>query len=232
MQIKNLSIKLLAASHAHARPRFATQIAIALISLADNDGVVRATRHEIAALVDRSDYNLKLNGKRRLTKISSDYRKLEMLIAKANKAYLSGTISGSQLEVLIELLNRQFFKAARSPTLANVSHVISYFRECGLVEIQYRDKGGVLHDTTSRGRVAQYKLIDPPKTDEDQSVRDYLDLKDSNLLKAIFDANDDWSSEKGFHKKSTGSLIIKKYYTLHQTLNVFFKTLRHLIYLW
>lgn len=191
MQIKNMAIKLLVASHAHKRPRFATQVAIALISLADSDGVVRATRQEIGALVDRSDFNLKVKGKNRLTRISRDYRQLEMLIAKANKAYLSGIINKFQLQVLIEQLNRTFFKAARSPTLANVSHVMSHFRECGLVEIKYRDKGGVLHDTTARGRIARYKLIFPAQPNQNQTIENYLDFKDSEILKAIFRADDD-----------------------------------------
>jgi hypothetical protein len=149
--------KLLAAANEMTRPRFAGSLILAVLSKADNIGVIRATRVELADMVDRSLMHKRHEDRlRRLEDEKRDYLlKKKELAGSLRSREISQEIYDQEMAALTE----RYRKLVRNPTLSNVSRVMSHLCRRNLVSVSYVDtQTGQHYDTAARGRFAEYRL--------------------------------------------------------------------------
>lgn len=153
--------QLLSAADKMPRPRFACSLILAMAAQADENGVVNATRNELAEIVDRGEHQSRRAD--RLSRISRRTVKYIASMKELKRQLDNGEISkGLYDQETIDLSDRHR-KFVRSPTLANVSNVISHFRKSGLMSVTYVDPDtGKEFSTTARGRYAKYRFRIPP----------------------------------------------------------------------
>ncbi|WP_336107827.1 hypothetical protein [Thalassospira sp. CH_XMU1420-2] len=149
-----------AAAHEMSRPRFATSLVLAMVSLADENGVIHATREELAEMVDRSEHQSR-HGER-LERVKNRTNSFKKAMARLKEQLSEGTLPRSIYDHEVALLTDEYRKYVRSPTLANVSNVISQFRDLNLMSVSYVDpETGEEFPTTARGRFARYRFVLP-----------------------------------------------------------------------
>tara|TARA_R110001583_G_scaffold191644_1_gene357249 strand:- start:16426 stop:17082 length:657 start_codon:yes stop_codon:yes gene_type:complete len=152
--------QLHAAAHRMNRPRFATDLVIAMASLADEKGLIHASREDLAMMVDRSEYQSRRDV--RLQRVKSRTKTYKQAVETLQQELSAGEISHGVYQHEIAALTDEYRKYVRSPTLANVSNVISQFRDSNLMSVSYVDPDtGLEFDTTARGRFARYRFVLP-----------------------------------------------------------------------
>ena len=152
--------QLLHAAGTMERPRFACSLVLAMVSHTDEDGYVHATRDELADLVDRGEYQSRRG--QRLARIKSRTGEHRSAMRELRRRLKDGEISQDLYNHEAAELTDKYRKYVRSPTLANVSNVISGFRQLNLMSVSYIDpETGEEFDTTSRGRYARYRFRIP-----------------------------------------------------------------------
>ncbi|MFX4226319.1 MAG: hypothetical protein ACFHHU_00085 [Porticoccaceae bacterium] len=152
--------ELIAAANGMSRPRFANSLVLVMASLADETGLVHASRDDLAELVDRSEFHSR-HGER-LARVESRTRAYKANMACLQKQLDDGEIGKAFFDHEVGLLTDEHRKYVRSPTLANVSNVISTFKQLNLMSVSYVDpETGQEFDTTARGRYARYRFVLP-----------------------------------------------------------------------
>ena len=149
--------RLLAAANGMNRPRFAGSLILALLSKAGPNGVISATREELADMVDRSLMHKRHEDRlRRLENEKKDFHKKKKELADTLR---SREISQEIYDQEMATLTERYRKLVRNPTLGNVSRVMSHLCRRNLVSVSYVDtQTGQHYDTAARGRFAEYRL--------------------------------------------------------------------------
>lgn len=152
--------QLLCAANKMERPRFACSLVLAMVAHSDEDGVVNATRDDLAEIVDRGEHQSRRA--ERLSRIKTRTAEHEAAVKELQTRLADGEISQDLYDQEVAGLTDRYRKYVRSPTLANVSNVISHFRKSRLMSVSYIDpETGEEFDTTARGRYAKYRFRVP-----------------------------------------------------------------------
>ncbi|WP_143589739.1 hypothetical protein [Thalassospira mesophila] len=152
--------RLQSAAQKSTRPRFASALILVLLAHARDNGLIDASRAELAAAVDRS-HAYPARNLARTERLIERQRDLDLQLLQLETSHANGHISYNQMRQARERAIDSFLKEVRSPTLANVSRVLNELVRGGLLSVRYIDALGEYHPVSARGRLAEYRLTPP-----------------------------------------------------------------------